>query len=225
VNCGPDQYIVDRDAFLEGCARTSARLEKGSRRVEYALQPDRVARMVHLIRNPFANIVARFHLERRHLVKAKPEMDAALPNSPKGFAMWCQKLDEEYAKVDRNFFTKEQLKLYRKAPCRGEFYKYTQWHNRVHDITSLVGGAGNHTNGHGQPVVLTIHYEDYETNMDETVRQLFEFWELPLQGKVREFRELPDYSDHFSKADVKAIEALVRDVASEHTWDLVKRYF
>jgi hypothetical protein len=227
VHCGPDEYVVDTQEFLEGCTRTSARTAEHRgfqvRRVQAKHEPDRVARMVHLIRNPFANVVARFHLERRHLVRADPDKAEALSNDAAGFAKWCQTLDEEHAVAEPNFFTAEQLAIYRQAPCRGEFYKYTQWHNRVNDITPLVGPGSK--SGSGSPPVLIIHYEDYASNLQETADQLLKFLELPLVAPIRPFRELPDYSDHFSRADIKAVKALVRNVASEHTYKLVERYF
>jgi hypothetical protein len=214
---------VDRNEFLEGCTRTSARIQQGSRRVEGKHEPDRVARMVHLIRNPFHNVVARFHLERRHMIRDHPGMEKTLSNDATGFRKWCQTLDDDHSKTEPDFFTAAQLSLYRKAPCRGEFYKYTQWHNRVNDVTPLVGPgpAGEDKS----PPVLIIHYEDYEGKLQETADQLLAFLELPLVAEFRPFRKLPDYSDHFSGADVKAVKALVQDVASEHTWKLVKRYF
>jgi hypothetical protein len=231
VHCGPDEYVVDTAAFLEGCTRTSARTREHRgfqiRRVQDTHAPEQVERMVHLIRNPFHNVIARFHLERRHVVKLDPKKAESLSNDAAGFRTWCNQLDEDHAATEPDYFTPEQLAIYRQAPCRGEFYKYTQWHNRVYDITPLVGpksGAKSESES-GSPPVLIIHYEDYADNLQKTADQLLEFLELPLVAPLRPFRELPDYSDHFSDAEVKAVKALVQNVASEHTYELVQRYF
>jgi hypothetical protein len=228
VNCGPDEYVVDTAAFLEGCTRTSARTREHRgfqiRRVQDTHAPARVARMVHLIRNPMHNVVARFHLERRHILEADPKKAKTLTNDAAGFRTWCRALDEDHAATEPDYFTPEQLAIYRQAPCRGEFYKYTQWHNRVYDITPLVGpksGSGDKSS----PPVLIIHYEDYHENLQKAADQILEFLELPLVAPIRPFRELPDYSDHFSDTEVKAVKALVQNVASAHTYELVQRYF
>jgi hypothetical protein len=238
VNCGPDEYVVDAAAFLEGCTRTSARARKRRgfqiRRVQSSHAADRVARMVHLIRNPLHNVVARFHLERRHLILADPDKAETLSNDAAGFRTWCRALDEDHAATEPDYFTPAQLAIYRQAPCRGEFYKYTQWHNRVYDITPLVGPGGAASASEsksesgsqsGSPPVLIIHYEDYAENLQQTADLVLEFLELPLVAPLRPFRELPDYSDHYSAAEVEAVQALVRNVASAHTYELVQRYF
>jgi hypothetical protein len=228
VHCGPDEYVVDTAAFLEGCTRTSARTRKHRgfqiRRVEAAHAVNLVVKMVHLIRNPMHNVVARFHLERRHLIRADPKKAERLSNDAKGFSTWCRELDEEHAATEPDFFTPEQLAIYRQAPCRAEFYKYTQWHNRVHDITPLVGPKSE-SGSESSPPVLIIHYEDYAENLQKTADQVLQFLELPLVAPIRPFRELPDYSDHFSADDLKAVQALVQNVASAHTYKLVQRYF
>jgi hypothetical protein len=226
VHCGPDEYVVDTAAFLEGCTRTSARTREKAgfqiRRVEDTHAVERVVKMVHLIRNPMHNVVARFHLERRHAIKLDPKKAKRLTNDAKGFSTWCRELDEDHAATEPDFFTPEQLAIYRQAPCRGEFYKYTQWHNRVHDITPLVGP--NHAKSESPPILI-IHYEDYHAHLQKTADQLLQFLELPLVAPIRPFRELPDYSDHFSESDLKAVQALVKNVASAHTYKLVERYF
>ena len=73
VDCGPESYVVTTEQFLEGCARTTARVKGVKRRVESKMNPKRVSRMVHLFRNPIHNTISRFHLSRRHLIAKDSE--------------------------------------------------------------------------------------------------------------------------------------------------------
>jgi len=81
INCpATDYYVPNATAFLQGCQKTSGyralrdgevaekRGRSTNRFVDEIDAPTRVAKVVHLIRNPFDKIVARFHLERRHVV-------------------------------------------------------------------------------------------------------------------------------------------------------------
>lgn len=224
VHCGPDEYLTSTTEFLDACARTSARVQSSHRRIEGRMSPRRVSRMVHLIRNPMHNTVARFHLERRHLVEkdAAFTVQDAIPNNATGFSKWCRQLDDEYAAAEAVMFDAETLLLLQAVPCRGEFFKYAQWHNAVRDMVPLMHDSDSET---ALLPVLTIHYEDYQDNFNATVDSLFQFLELTVQGKVRPFRALPDYSDHYTPANVAAIEALLRHVASPHTWEMLERYF
>lgn len=218
VHCGPDQYIEDTLNFVAACVKTSA-LSRSGRRLEFHYQPQRVARVVHLIRNPFHNIVARFHLERRHMVAKRPSVADRIPNNATGFIRWCRDLDDLYVDAEDKIFGHDPafLKLMRKVPCRGEFYKYAQWHERVLDMTPLLGD--------GVVPVLTVHYEDYAYKFNQTLERLLNFVEQTAVGTLRPFRDLPTYEDHYSAAEQRSVKELLKVVSTPRVWALIQHYF
>ena len=87
VSCGPEEYLLNETDFLDECRRGSGLFpEEGRRKMEdlhdldgssytsdgfeiVHYETDLVKKAIHLIRNPFHNIVSRFHLERKHFEK------------------------------------------------------------------------------------------------------------------------------------------------------------
>jgi hypothetical protein len=216
VNCGAEEYVVSTEQFLDDCSRTSALMGPENSRAVQMMNPKRVARMVHLLRNPYQNIVARFHLERRHFVLRDPKLAITFPNNATGFAAWCRKLDRLYAD-EESILESKVRDLMQKLPCHAEFYKYVQWHNKALEIGPLM-------NGGAEVPMWTIHYEDYQNNFNSTVKGLMDFLELSIVSTPREFRALPDYSDHFSDRDRQHANALMNEVATSKTRPLIERY-
>jgi hypothetical protein len=104
------------------------------------------------------------------------------------------------------------------ALCHGEFYKWTQWHNLVHEGVELIKAS------HEVPI-LTIYYEDYTLKFNATVAQILGFLELEHVGELREFSARSDYDGYFTKEQMQDAKALVQRVASEKTWSQVQHYF
>ena len=214
VNCGPSQYVETPATFLRRCASGHARVPPKRRRIDVEYPPSRVSKAIHLIRNPLHNIIARYHLERKHHVyKNRTEWLDRHPNDKRGFQRWCKDLDRYFKKEDKKFF-KNGIP---EAPCHGEFYKYAQWHNFVHDGLKLI-------DTHDVPV-LTVWYENYTLAFNETANQIMDFLELPIVGELREFSARSDYGDYFTKEQTADIKKLVKRVARKETWEQVKHYF
>jgi len=123
VRCGAKKYVVNASAFFNSCARTTARLGKNRRTLDNLMDPRRVAKVVHLLRNPFTNIVARFHLESRNLFRREQRTGQWLPKNATGMRNFCQILDEFYANEEEGILDPEIRKIMADVPCRAEFYK------------------------------------------------------------------------------------------------------
>lgn len=219
IKCGADDYVVDTSAFLTSCQRTTQRSHGET--VEARIPASAVSGVVHLIRNPYHNIVARFHLERRNMIREFPKLAAMFPSNATGFARWCQYLDHKYSKADKRMFNADVLQLMNDVPCRAEFFKYTQWHNLLLESAAALGFPGE------RPVpMLNIHYEDYANNFNQTLVSLLDFLQLPVaETQFQSFRSLPAYADHFTDRHRVAVKALIEHVASPETWKLIRHYF
>lgn len=218
IHCGPSDYFYpNASRFLQDCLRTSW-LHKGHR-VEGQMQASAVNKLVHLIRNPLHNIVARFHLDRRHIVKKNPALAKHYSNDAKGFQTWCRELDETYAAEEREFFAASDpklLELYERIPCHAEFFKYTQWHNLVLRMLPLLN----------QPPILTLFYENYQYSFADSVTRIMDFVAQPYNAsRLREFRSLPHYQEFYTPKQIEDIHELVQHVALPEVYTMLQPYF
>jgi hypothetical protein len=216
LQCGPDDYVETPSTFLNKCASGHGRVGPRRQRVDVEYPPSRVHRAIHLIRNPLHNIIARFHLDHRHRARSNKKSTEWLethPNNAQGLQAWCRDLDHDYRKQDESFFGKKTVPT---ATCHGEFFKYTQWHNLVHEGLDLI----NHT-----VPVLPVYYEDYTLKFNETVSTILEFMDLEHVGTLKEFQARSDYTSYFTDKQKVEIGDLIQDVASEKTWMQLKHYF
>jgi hypothetical protein len=214
MSCGPREYIETAEEFLQDCATGHSRpaLKRASIGVHYP--PERVAKAIHLIRNPFNNIISRYHQEiKNQRDKNETGWLTAHPNNATGFQLWCRELDDISYRQDVRFFGEEKIP---KAPCHGEFYKYAQWHNLVHESIELVD--------HKVPI-LPLYYEDYADRLIQTTTTLLRFLQLDLLGDLREYAAKTDFSNYFIETQEKDIKSLVQSVASNTTWGEIKHYF
>ena len=217
IECGPREYIETPKEFLRNCAsghlRTSQGRQRHRRPVRYP--PERVSKAIHLIRNPMNNIIARFHLDHHHKMEENDvEWLSKHPNDPVGFHAWCRDQQVAYTKQDAEFFG--SVDKIPKAPCYGEFYKYTQWHNLAHESLQLID--------HQVPV-LTVYYEDYTERFNQTTTSILDFLELELEGDLHTFSARTSYGHYFNSTQQEDIKSLIFNVASNSTWEKIRHYF
>lgn len=219
INCPAVEWKTNATSFMEACQRTSG--YRNGDHVYGQINASRVARVVHLIRNPFHNIVARFHLERRHLVEKNAAFDKKIPNNATGFHIWCDYLDTKYGSDEEDVLPTKIVRKMRNVPCRAEWYKYIQWHNLLLEILPQLGDARRDTSDK----VMVVHYENYEHKLNKTVDRIMEFLDQTVVRPLRPFRALPDYGDHYSTQDRVAAYELAKAVATPETWALIRHYF
>jgi Sulfotransferase domain len=237
VKCAASEYLIDTTRqFVSGCQKTSYRRRKKMIVTEAGAPMSSIKRMVHLIRNPFHNVVARFHLERKNMMAKNTSWEYLFPYNSTGFHNWCHYLDTDYGYEDKQLLPLTlYAKYYRdpKIPCHAEFFKWTQWHNYVVKSAALLGRPEDRTQQHGraesQPTipVHVVWYEDYATNFNKTFEGIMDFLELPVaaEGEIRSFRSLPTYADHYSKEQIQAVRAMIQYVATPETWEMIQHYF
>jgi hypothetical protein len=225
--CGPDEYIETTETFLERCASGHGEYTPGSKRRTYDVTypPERVQKAIHLYRNPMHNLIARYHLEHRHKgYKNDTEWQDSHSNDADGLHKWCEWTKTTYREEDIAFFgSKRKIP---KAPCYGEFYKWTQWHNLAHESIELMREGGPSAGGTRRDVpLLKIFYEDYNTNFEPTVRSIIDFLELEQVAPFRSFESRKDYNGYFPPNEMVEIKKLVKSIASDATWTDVQHYF
>ena len=212
--CGPQAYIGTPEDFLVSCSSGHARLANRRHAVDVHYPAERVARAIHLIRNPFTNIISRYHQRRKNQEdKNATEWLAEHPNNATGFHHWCRALDREFYQEELEYFGPGNVS---QAPCHGEFYKYAQWHSLVDGALGLIS--------HNVPV-LTVYYEDYDSKLEETTQEILNFLELELVGSMKAFKQNTEISDYFTPGEKQMIKDLVYEVASTTAWKQIHHYF
>jgi hypothetical protein len=214
----PASYIPTAEKFLRGCRRTfQLQRHDGTERstiLESWYSLSRIAKAIHLIRNPFDNVVSRYHNE---LVVAKWTRDYEqsqkdFPNDSKGFHKWCDLLGNGFAEEDKEYFRQDVLNV----TCYTEFYKWVQWHNLAVEVLHQMMPV--------QIPLLTIYYEDYAKNLTATSQKILDFLELEFVGEIVSFKQ-KNYDGYWSDDEMKDVSRFVQRFASKPTWNLVKHYF
>ena len=238
VRCGPQKYLVPQSRFLHECtegrgcfaADTTDTKNKTHTTCEWKfyhyLPPSenpRIAKLIHLIRNPFDNILARFHLARkqqRARLKHNPEeLEKWLqqhPDSPEGFATWCNGLDSTYGSPLNHI--KPALPSTEHLFCKGEWFKYIQWHTLALGVQTQVAD---------QIPSLIIYYEDYDRDWNQTTKKILDFLELQRDktSQSHKFVRRASSDSFFTSEHRREAKALAEKLTSAPVWELLKRYF
>ncbi len=198
--------------FTQSCLEGNTILTDEGEETVYSYSPDIVSRAVHIFRDPFDNIVSRFHLHREIFSRSNQTgLVVRHPKTKTGFRSYCKYLGD-----DR--FYKEHLDLFdegiKDIPCLSDFFRYIQWHNLAFTTTEDLRLS-----------TLIIHYEDFLTNFDQTKDALLEFLD---QDEIRDappFETGKSYREYYTKEEIQAVSRMFSKLASQKTWDQISHYF
>jgi hypothetical protein len=263
-------------SFLQDCASGHA-VDHNGDLMDVSYPPERVSRVIHLIRNPFHNVIARYHLERKHHRDANTTKDQQWliehPDNGTGMSLFCKELDMMKRRGDEeiDFFLSDHFlkkdadadaegqeevlsfkrrngggdhhdatttsglpssstsssdwkNIINNVPCRGDFFRYVQWHNLLHESLDYLP--------YKLPV-LTVYYEDYQQpQFMDTAQSILEFLELEAvagdkRGNVKwaEFVSRTDYDTFFTSEQKEYIELFLSEISSYQVWGEIQHYF
>jgi len=205
--CTSNNYITTAAKFSKSCGRTSHHVHDFGY-YDTAL----VKKAVILIRDPFSNIVARFHKHNK-ILKQKKETLYSLDEE--GFRTMCRELDAKMKDdIWRRPFYLDVKDLAKVIPCSSDFFRWTQWHNLAQITTDDL-----------ELSTLVLHYEKYTDNFNETVDALHNFLWLDKKNEAPEFITGKTYREYFTKDERNAVKEMVEKLATKKTWDNVHHYF
>lgn len=232
--CGPSQYFETAQSFAEACSTgkkstrcrhgNEARTDKDEKRFE-VVQYDgsaMVERAVHLYRNPFDNVVSRFHLKAKELDSRRSKNDGDSKSlmrfdyTKEGFREWCKHIDSSFVEEESTLtaFTKRK-ELLKEIPCHADFIRYLLWHHYA-----------ERTQANLMLPTLILHYEDYFSNFNETVAELMVFLNIEhMRNEPELFESGKTYRDYFTTTEKKAVKDLARSISTNETWGRIERYF
>jgi len=218
--CPPSKYIENPQIFLSNCLQsqytdninnsTIAKVQLGK------YDKEMISKAVHLIRDPFDNIVARFHWE---LHKWKEQNQTKFlqqyPNNRDGFRSFCSDLREKFQKEEKkSMFFNDILSIAGDVPCYADFFRYIQWHNHAFTMAWDLAVP-----------TLVFHYENYTINFDETKERLLRFLGMKENHPAPEFITGKIYRDFFTEDEVDAVTELFERLALRKTWFYTRHYF
>lgn len=219
VSCKPDDYIENHQLFLKDCLKTEYIVRNGNggvTKMKGHYDKKLVSRAVHLIRDPFDNIVSRFHLAHKHSERRKElKFLAKYPKSKEGFRDYCKDIGMEFRREEkRSKFFDDFFDEVKNVPCHADFFKYLQWHNLAFTTTWELGIP-----------TMILHYENYTYNFNGTKDALLEFLEQEDNHDPPDFIRGKTYRNYFMKEEVQAVFSMFSKVALRETWIHTKHYF
>lgn len=236
TTCPPDKYLETIPSFLRMCLSGSRKVPSqrsnksssssaSSSSIQYKKQyvtyhPAVVERAIHIIRNPFDNLVSRFHHEQKEYKKKnRTSWTERYSNDVAGFKKWCVDVDSvsemEYNSyydhlppdnVDWKVYGYNQTTILhdvRGVSCHAEFFRYAQWHIRAMQVVELL-----------HIPVLYVHYEEYANDINDMTDQILNFLHLDRkkggEGELPYFQSNKDYSAYFTREERASASEFIR---------------
>jgi len=171
-----------------------------------------------MVRNPFDNIISRFHYEHRlsngfgHNRFFYGWGGEQFTKDAAGFRDWCSYIDEINENAEKLFFANdpELLRLMENVPCHSEFNKYIHWYNNAFLTTR-------------DKNVITTHYDDFFYRPVEQVEEVLDFLRLDKYGDTFDYK-IRDYTYYYTVEEKRNVIALLNHAASEETAPHMSRY-
>ena len=205
------------DTFEEGCRIATKGVWPNLTKISQRYVP---AKVVHIFRSPFDNLVARKHLgskRRLSLGIFKPD-HVAFQDSRDGMVAWCTFIDKGFITSAHNKgikpFTDELEALFKKVPCYSDWFRYIQWHDMALAAVERMEIPSHY-----------IYYESYTDDYDNTVRELNQYLELETVVEPEPFITGKTYRHFFSQEDVKHARELVKYLSTMKLWKKLQHYF
>ena len=218
--CPSKKYVLSQAEFREDCL-TGSFLDEFGGKQKSMYDAAIVDKAVHLVRDPFDNVVSRFHLKRNQK-QGNETWLAAYPNSVEGFRNFCAYVntrlhpdEEKFPVVGKRSNANVLVKYRETIPCYSDFVRYILWHNNAKETINEL--SLEH---------LTLYYEDFASNHRSTTLKLLQFLGLKLEKEGDKFHGSERYyRAYFTSAEIEAVQELLRDIANNETWNLLRPYF
>ena len=221
LNNGIFAYELSKERFAGACRYTSTT----SNNTQHGRYPaELVDRLVHIVRNPYDNLISRFHHEyNRRVPAAKMGNERARnwtlqhPKNQTGFRQFCQDLDSDFVqRYKPASFPSELYQQIQKTSCHDEVIQYISWHNGAFATSDIL-----------KVPTLVYYYEDYQPpKFNDTIDNLLNFLELPRIKEPLAFHSGHEYErDYFPGQHREHVQKLAKMLATKKTWKAIAHYF
>ena len=214
-SCPPQRYLESTYSFRRKCLTGKRRSIVNGTRIdtEVTYPVTRVSKAIHLIRDPFDNVVSRYHMELKRNRSA-----AGYSKTRQGFRQYCYWLNNRYQQDEDNahiFAQSKLLVLLKDVPCRADFIRYVEWHNQAFSLTQDLRLES-----------IVVHYDEYSTNRKDVTTRLLRFLDLSEIGTPYDFIPGKVYrKEYFTGIERRAVHEALQLIASHQTWTHIGQYF
>lgn len=212
--CPPEEYSESTYSFRRQCLTTRWMHSQDDGSLQQRIgqyTPDRLAKTIHLIRDPFSNVISQFLVERE-----LPEHEAnVFDKTRNGFRQYCKSIALRFSANERilPYLETDLLHLLRRVPCREYFIRYIEWHNL----------AFSTADDYHVPTYV-LHYEWFASRYNATMTELLQFLELEQKTELMPFPQQVTY-DYFTLEERAKLKEAFRRMASFRTWKHLSHYF
>jgi hypothetical protein len=213
-NSTPPENRRSLPEFVDDCRTSYGRTSPDVNQVQrYQYPIYRVAKAIHLIRNPFYQIMEHFENDyKTHLKDSK--WREVYPDSREGLLQWCKDADS-HVKAAEYIGSATTNRMIQSTTCANQILEYSHWHNRAFEVVNELKLKG-----------MVLRYEDFfDEKLETTLDTIVDFLELSPKLKMPPQRIPKDPENYFRKLEQKGMERLLERLASEQTWEYVKHYF
>ena len=204
--CTPKQFVLSYEQFEKSC-RTGHSVVNGVKKTNVVYRPGLVRKAIHLIRDPFDNLVARMHLSVKH----QKVQGLDQHHSREGFLAWCELVDAPSVNTS---FHRDVLQLMQDVPCASDWFRYVQWHNHA---AALIQREKLDS--------MVVYYESYSTQYEETVQSILDFVEQPAVQSPLHFQKGKTYHNLYTPEEAASALRLAKRLATPECWELIRHYF
>jgi hypothetical protein len=217
-DCTMQGSYMNLSNFEAGCGRSEKIRVRGV--ITNPPYPSTVpAKVVHLIRSPWDNIVSRMHhgiYRRRTFLNWTEEQLAPFQNSMEGVKSWCRYVDNGFwdaQALNVSGLSIDDLEAITSVPCGPDFFRYVQWHNNAVVLMRKMGVPTHR-----------IYYEDYTFRFNETTQDLLKFLELQAVNPPVPFATGKTYENLMDIRDRRKAWDLIQRFASPELRQVLRRY-
>eukprot|EP00557_Chaetoceros_sp_GSL56_P006044 CAMPEP_0176491724 /NCGR_PEP_ID=MMETSP0200_2-20121128/8588_1 /TAXON_ID=947934 /ORGANISM="Chaetoceros sp., Strain GSL56" /LENGTH=376 /DNA_ID=CAMNT_0017889179 /DNA_START=275 /DNA_END=1402 /DNA_ORIENTATION=+ len=200
--CGPETYMETLESFQAACltARRGNSLDGKVitfEKVQY--NESLVHGAIHIMRDPFDNIVSRFHLIQKVNKKlGDTKFEKTFPNNVHGFRKWCNYMDKLYLNSEEKLLNGQIFDVFQSIPCHSDFYRYIQWHNLALQVTQVMDIPS-----------IVAYYEDYGHDFNVVKDRILSFIDLKDEGyRNVTFASGKNYRNYFTDNERGAVQRL-----------------
>lgn len=189
------------------------------KREKLLYDPADIEEMIHLIRDPYDNVVARFYSYVGLMRNKRPDLkiDELFPLDKNGFQKWCKMQDDGYYKVDMQWLPENLRKLAKKVPCRQEFIKYARFHSEAYKMARFRKIDSRF-----------MKFDQFAKDQEAAIRSVNDFLGYPVNNTEMEQTIKGDGIWNFKKfydlEDMYRIERLIRNLSTPAVWFYIRDY-
>jgi hypothetical protein len=190
--CPPEKYAETTYSFRSKCFATKwVEIDETTGEANRALstydETDRLTKAIHIIRDPFDNIVSRYHYER----EIPGRIAAQYLKTRNGFRDYCKVTDDLHKISEKRmlFLDDNLLDLMKDVPCHADFFRYIEWHNLAFVTTRDL-----------ELNTYVLHFDWYATRFKQTLNEMLSFLDIPMHenGQLVTFKKGKSYHDYFT---------------------------